>query len=59
MHEPNEIRIARMHLKDALERKEGKHKAYGNEDYIIDLCKQRIAEYENTSQNSIQSQSAT
>lgn len=57
MTEPNEIRIARLHLKNAIERKT--LRPLGSEDFIIDLCKQRIAEYENAPQNIIQYQQST
>jgi hypothetical protein len=62
MNEPNEIRIARLHLQNAIERK-GRLKGNtatremceSTEDYIIELCKLRISEYEDAPQNIIQS----
>ena len=44
----NKVRIAKLHLQDAIDKKRLKKQGASteNEDYIINLCNQRLKEYE-------------
>jgi hypothetical protein len=44
----NKIRIAKIHLQDAIDKKRMKKSGVSteNEDYIINLCNERLKEYE-------------